>query len=136
MKPFILFAALVCAMATGATAAPRSELSAPIVAYTPVIVKNAEALELTAEQRADLKAWMATMPAKRMAKEAEAIALRAQLRAAINTGALVAERQALAEQIGTAETELLMMRSGCVDHWREVLSPAQFAKVLEIAAQR
>ncbi len=128
MKRILLSAALI---ATAGFA--QAELSKPIVAYTPVVMKNADALNLTDAQRADVAEWKATMPAKRKAIEAETIALRAELRRAINQGQPTEARQALAEQIGAKETQLLMMRSGCVDHWRALLSEEQFAKMLELA---
>lgn len=136
MKSILLTTVLAVAVALPAAAQQnrRSELSLPIVAYTPIIAKNVEALELNEAQRADLKAWLEAMPAKRKAMESEAVALRAQLREAINAGAPQEERQALAEKVGAAETKLVMMRSACTDHWRDVLSEAQFARVLQLAA--
>ncbi|WP_137701102.1 Spy/CpxP family protein refolding chaperone [Marimonas lutisalis] len=134
MKPFVLSAAIAACVATGALADAKSELSKPIVAFTPVIVKNADALELTEAQRADLKEWVDTMPAKRKAIEAEALAARAALRAAIIAGAPADERKALAAKVGEMETKLVLMRSNCTDHWRGVLSEAQFAKMLDLAA--
>lgn len=128
MKHIILSAALI---ATASLA--QAELSRPIVAYTPIVMKNADALNLTDAQRADVAQWKATMPAKRKAVEDETIALRAKLRKAINEGQPTQTRQALAEQIGARETQLLMMRSNCVDHWRALLSEDQFAKMLELA---
>ena len=138
MKHFALTTALAVALALPATAqqARRSELSLPIVAYTPVIAKNADALQLNEEQLSALKAWLDTMPAQRKALEGEAIALRARLRDAINAGSPQEERQALAEQIGDAETRLVMMRSACTDHWRGILTPEQFAMMQEIAMAR
>ncbi len=134
MSKLLLSAALGLLLAGAAGAQPmRSELSSPIVSFTPVIVKNAEALALTPEQKADLKNWTATMPAKRKALEAEAISLRGLLRDAIVSGAPQAERQALAEQVGDAETRLVMMRSACTDHWRGVLTQDQFAMLLDLA---
>lgn len=135
MKRFLLCAAItLCATASLAQqAGPRPELSAPIVVLTPVVAKNVDALKLTEAQRADVKNWVATMPAKRKAVEAAAIAARADLRNAIMAGAPVQERQKLAEVVGSYETKLVMARSNCVDHWREVLSPEQFAAALELA---
>lgn len=76
----ILFGAAV-ALALGAPSfaqqnQPAREISAPIVAFTPVIVKNADALELTEAQRADLKQWLDTMPANRKMIEEAALAAR------------------------------------------------------------
>ena len=136
MKHFLLSAALGVATVTAATAQqppkPR-ELSAPIVALTRVLAQNADTLELSAEQRADLTAWLDTMPAKRKALEAEAMTARAALRAAILAGTPTAEREALAQMVGAYETRLMMMRSTCTDHWRAVLRPEQFAKLLTLA---
>ena len=113
--------------------AGAQELSAPIVAFTPVIAKNAEALGLTGAQRADLAAWKETMPAKRKAVEAEALIARATLREAIIAGAPREDRQALADEVGALEARLVMLRSDCTDHWRAVLTEDQFARMLAMA---
>lgn len=133
MKAMFLAAALAAATALPAAAQEARELSAPIVAFTPVIKANADALELTEAQRADLANWLATMPAKRKALEADALSARAALREAIVAGAPQEERQPLAARVGELETKLVMARSGCTDHWRETLTEAQFAKMLELA---
>ncbi|WP_298803499.1 Spy/CpxP family protein refolding chaperone [uncultured Lentibacter sp.] len=137
MKFFLLGAAMALGLGAPALAQqnqPAREISAPIVAFTPVIVKNADVLELTEAQRADLKQWLDTMPANRKRVEEAALAARADLRAAIVAGAPVDERQALAAIVGDMETKLVMMRSNCTDHWRATLTPEQFAKMLELAA--
>lgn len=139
MKRLLFPALLALAAATSAQAnshgknrqQPR-ELSAPIVRLTPVIRMNADALALTAEQRADLQAWLSTMPAKRTALEAEALQARAALRSAILTGAPEAERAALAQRVGEYEVKLVTMRGKCVDHWRSVLTADQFARAVLI----
>ncbi len=127
---------IACLAATGATAAPKGELSKPVVMFTGVIKKNADALGLTEEQKADLAQWIATKPAVRKKLEQEAIALRAQLRQKIIEGAPREERLELARKIGDAESRLVMMRSDCTDHWRAVLTPEQFEKMLELAGYR
>ncbi|WP_438992372.1 hypothetical protein, partial [Lentibacter sp.] len=116
MKSVFLGAAMALALTAPAFAQqnqPAREISAPIVAFTPVIVKNADALELTEAQRADLKQWLDTMPANRKKVEEAAMAARADLRAAIIAGAPLDERQALAAKVGEMETKLVMMRSNC-----------------------
>ena len=111
--------------------------TAPLVPDSTILAdvpaQNADTLELSAEQRADLTAWLDTMPAKRKALEAEAMTARAALRAAILAGTPTAEREALAQTVGAYETRLVMMRSTCTDHWRAVLRPEQFAKLLTLA---
>jgi hypothetical protein len=129
---------LILAIATGlgahqAHAGDTGELSTPIIRLTKEIAQNADALELTADQRTDLKAWLETKPAKRQALEADARGKRAQLRAAIIDNAPRADRQALAQDIGVLETRLVMMRSDCFDHWRATLSQDQFAQAMELA---
>lgn len=142
MKHFLLSAAAAAAFAIALPAASiaqqpfdaqKAGLSQPVIALTPTLAKNADALKLTEEQRAAVAAWMAEAPGKRMAVEREAFALRTELRAKIASGAPAEEREALARQIGDKETELLMMRSNCVDHWRSQLSPEQFAQLLQMA---
>lgn len=111
---------------------PR-ELSQPIIRLTSVIKMNADELSLTAEQRADLKAWISTMPAKRKQLEADTLALRAKLRQAIIAGAPTAEREALAQEIGDQEARLITMRSNCTEHWRAALSAEQFSQAIALA---
>ncbi len=135
MKRLLFTAAMVLAATTAQAQqqpAPQ-ELSAPIVALTGVLAKNADTLSLDDAQRADLKAWVDTMPAKRKALEAEARAARAALREAILTGAPQGEREALAQEVGQLETRLVLMRSNCTDHWRTVLSEDQFAQLVALA---
>lgn len=109
-------------------------LSAPVIGLTPVLAKNADALGLNDDQKADLKAFLDTMPAKRMAMEDEAAAMRAEMTSLIAAGAPEEERQALADKIGQQETALIMMRSHCADHWRSVLTADQFAQLLQLAS--
>jgi Spy/CpxP family protein refolding chaperone len=139
MKKALLSAALVLVTATALPAQQgknRSELSAPIVRLTPLIKQNADALGLTAEQRADLQNWLATSPPKRKALEAEAIAARAALRTAILDGAPAEERASLAAKVGEYEVKLVTMRSNCADHWRTVLTPEQFAQLVAMAKKQ
>ena len=110
-----------------------SELSTPIVMLTPVVAKNAEALELDTEQQVALEDWLANSPAVREALEDRVIAQRGELREMTLEGADTQARAEKAAYIGQLESELLMMRSNCTDYWRNVLNEAQFAKVLELA---
>lgn len=133
MRMLMLSAAIIAATAFSAPAQEATDLSKPIVALTGVLAKNADTLKLTEAQRADLKDWLSMMPAQRKALEDETIALLADLRVAIISGAPVADRQTLATRIGENEAALLMMRSNCTDHWRSVLTPEQFAQLLALS---
>lgn len=132
MKKLLLALALGVSM-SAAWARDVSQLSDPIVAYAGVIGKNADALELTPQQRQKHKDWVATAQPKRMALEDRVIVARTQLRDMINSGAPKAQRMTLARQIGRMESELLMLRSNCTDYWRRELTPEQFAKLLSLA---
>jgi len=110
-----------------------AELSTPIVMLTPVVAKNAQELELNAEQQAALDDWLANSPAVREALEDRVIVQRGELRNMILEGADPQARAEKAAYIGQLESELLMMRSNCTDHWRDVLNEEQFARVLELA---
>lgn len=138
MKRILFSATLALTLPMAAAAqepfnAQQAGLSRPVIMLTPTVAQNADALQLNEEQRAAVKAWMETGPGGRVAREKEAVELRMRLRQRIAAGAPVEERQALARQIGEAEVDLLMMRSACVDHWREVLTPGQFAEALRLA---
>ncbi|MCK0144015.1 Spy/CpxP family protein refolding chaperone [Aliiroseovarius sp. F20344] len=139
MKPLLIATALTLGLSGAALAQmqpsnpAKTGLSRPVIQLTGFLAKNMDVLELNDEQRADVKNWVASMPANRKALETETIELRATLRQAIVDGKPTEERQAIADKIGANEVKLVMMRSNCTDHWREVLTEAQFAKLLEIA---
>ncbi|MCF3973015.1 hypothetical protein [Paracoccus salsus] len=140
MKAFVLAAVLAVASPGLALAQMQPSdpaatgLSQPVIALTGVLAKNTDTLALNDEQKAALASWLAEMPAMRKSLEDEAVALRTEIRAKIAAGAPAEERESLARQIGEKETALIMMRSECVDHWREVLSADQFARLLQLAA--
>lgn len=137
MKLFIYAAAVATVLAAPAFAQSnpaKTGLSAPVIRLTGILKKNQDVIGLDAAQKEDLKNWVATMPAHRKALEDETVALRAEMKAAIVSGAPVEARQALAEKIGGNEVKLVMMRSNCTDHWREVLNPDQFSKLIELAS--
>ena len=141
MKSLLLSAAFALSLpgavlAQQAMTPQEKGLSAPVVMLMPAIMKNVDALGLDAAQKAALAEWMAVAPQKRGALEDETAALRAEMAAAILAGAPVEECEALAARIGENETALVMMRSGCVDNLRAMLTPDQFARLLEIAAAR
>lgn len=111
----------------------KTGLSQPVIALTGVLSKNAETLALDDAQKAAVDSWLAVMPAQRKALEDETVALRAEIRQNIASGAPDDERKALALRIGENEAALILMRSDCADHWREVLSADQFAQLLSLA---
>lgn len=137
LKNVVLTATCIVIFASAATAHGSSrdvsELSTPVVMLTPVVAQNAEQLGLNTQQQEALQEWMANSPAKREALEDRVIIQRKALRQMIIEGADPLDRAEKAAFIGQMESELLMMRSDCTDHWREVLSDEQFAQVIEIA---
>ncbi|NDL68972.1 hypothetical protein [Vreelandella alkaliphila] len=110
-----------------------SELSSPIVLLTPVVARNADHLQLDIDQRSALQDWMAKSPAVREALEDLVVAQRNELRQMILSGADIEARTEKAAYIGQLESELLMMRSSCVEYWRETLNEEQFAQALQLA---
>jgi len=132
MKKVIIALALAV-IASTATARDISELSSPIVLLTPAIAQNQEALQLNASQRAEVRDWMSRMPAQRGAQEDKAIKARAALRTAIINKEPQETLEALAAEVGAIETQLLLMRAHCVNHWREVLNEEQFEQALKLA---
>lgn len=142
MKPILL--ALPVALCLGGAALAqmspsdpaKTGLSRPVIQLTGLLAKNMDTLNLDEAQREDVKNWVATMPAHRKELEAETVALRAEMRQAIVDGAPIETRQALAAKIGANETKMVMMRSNCTDHWREVLSAEQFAALIALAAAK
>ena len=104
MKPLLIATALTLGLSGAALAQmqpsnpAKTGLSRPVIQLTGILAKNMDALKLNDEQRADVKNWVATMPANRKALEAETVELRAALRQAIVDGKPTAERQAIADQ--------------------------------------
>lgn len=141
MKPLLIATALTLGLSGAAMAQMQPSnpaetgLSRPIIQLTGILAKNMDVLELNEDQRAEVKNWISTMPAKRKALETETVALRAALRQAIIEGLATEERQAIADKIGANEVKLVMMRSNCTDHWRSVLSEDQFAQLIAIATK-
>ena len=140
MKSLLLSAALAFAVPSLAFAQQMTPqemgLSAPVIALVPVMAKNADALKFDDAQKAELKSWMETMGPKRMALEKETAEMRAAMTKAVIDNAPVADREELAAKIGANETALILMRSGCVDHWRTILTPEQFAEVVKMATSK
>lgn len=140
MKTLLLSAVLALAlpglaMAQAMKTPQEKGLSAPVVAMMMVVMKNVDALALDDAQKAALDEWMQIAPAKRGALEDETAVLRAQMAELILTNAPTEQREALAQKIGENETLLILMRSACVDNLRALLTPEQFARVVELAAK-
>lgn len=135
MKKLLIALALSTAAST-AIARDISELSSPVVLLTPAVAQNQDALNLNEQQRIEVKNWMSAMPTQRGAVEDQAVEKRAALRNAIIEGQSQATLDALAAEIGTIESQLLLMRAHCVNHWREVLDADQFEHALNLAGYR
>ena len=115
---------------SAARAEPAIQLASPIVELIPVVKSQADSLNLSADQKAKLDAWMTDAPIKRKAVEQEQIELRAKLRQAMFSLNAEDERKGLIEQITANEAKLLSMRARCVDFLRGLLSAEQFNKVV------
>ncbi|TVQ74201.1 MAG: hypothetical protein EA373_00435 [Oceanospirillales bacterium] len=129
----LLIALAICSATSTAMARDISELSSPLVLLTPAVAQNQDALNLNDSQRAEVKNWMAAMPAQRGAVEDKAVEVRAALRNAIIANESQETLDALAAEIGSLETQLVLMRANCVNHWREVLDADQFEQALGLA---
>jgi hypothetical protein len=129
----LLIALAICSATSTAMARDISELSSPLVLLTPAVAQNQDALNLNDSQRAEVKSWMSAMPAQRGAVEDKAVEIRAALRNAIIANESQETLDALAAEIGSLETQLVLMRANCVNHWREVLDADQFEQALGLA---
>ncbi|ACL71780.1 hypothetical protein [Thioalkalivibrio sulfidiphilus] len=135
MRKSLFAVALLLLLGTGnalAQGGVERELSRPIVAFMPLLVRHADALGLTEAQRAWVGEWRATAPARRQAVEQEQLKLRQQLRANVLTGADLSDREAIAEQIGQLETQLVNMRMNCVQAVRENLTAEQYRMLTDL----
>ncbi|WP_018954300.1 hypothetical protein [Thioalkalivibrio sulfidiphilus] len=135
MRKSVFAVALLVVLGAGnalAQGAAERELSRPIVAFMPLLVRHADALGLDESQRAWVSEWRATAPARRQAVEQEQLKLRQQLREKVLTGADLSDREAIAEQIGQLETRLVNMRMNCVQAVRENLSAEQYRTLTDL----
>lgn len=129
----LLIALALCTATSTAIARDISELSSPLVLLTPAIAQNQDALNLNDAQREEVKNWLAAMPSQRGAVEDKAVEVRAALRKAIIANEPQEILDGLAAEIGSLETELVLMRANCVNHWRRVLDNNQFEQALSLA---
>lgn len=129
----LLIALALCTATSTAMARDISELSSPLVLLTPAVAQNQDALNLDDTQRAAVKNWMDNMPAQRGAVEDKAVEIRAALRNAILANEPQEALDELASEIGALETQLVLMRASCVNHWRDVLDADQFEQALGLA---
>jgi len=129
----LIAAALVAgfSLPVASMAADRSELPTPIVELMPHVQKLGGELNLTAEQKKALDAWMAEAPAKREALEDEYLAIRAELREAILNRDDRLKREGLIAHLAEKNKQLIQMRSLCARMLNETLNDEQYRKVVE-----
>jgi len=135
MRKSVIAVALLLMLGAGnalAQGGAERELSRPIVAFMPLLVRHADTLGLDEAQRTWVNEWRATAPARRQAVEQEQLKLRQQLRAQVLTGADMGDREGIAEQIGRLETQLVNMRMNCVQAVRENLSVEQYRTLTDL----
>ena len=129
----ILVALAICTVSSTAMSRDISELSSPLMLLTPAVAQNQDALNLNDSQREAVKNWMAAMPSQRGVVEDKAVEVRAALRSAIIANESQEVLDSLAAEIGSLETQLVLMRANCVNHWRDVLNADQFEQALGLA---
>ncbi|MGC9456413.1 MAG: hypothetical protein ACP5DC_02720 [Halothiobacillaceae bacterium] len=129
----LIAAALVAGLSlpVSVMAVDRSELPTPIVELMPHVQKLGDSLNLTAEQKKTLDAWMAEAPARREALEDEYLAIRAELREAILKRDERLNRERLIAHLAEKDKQLTQMRSLCARMLEDTLSAEQYQKVVE-----
>ncbi|WP_151669979.1 hypothetical protein [Nitrincola schmidtii] len=129
----LLIALAICTASSTAMSRDISELSSPLMLLTPAVAQNQDAFNLNDLQREAVKNWMASMPSQRGVVEDKAVEVRAALRSAIIANESQEVLDSLAAEIGSLETQLVLMRANCVNHWRDVLNADQFEQALGLA---
>lgn len=110
------------------------QLAEPVVQLMPQVKKLRAELNLNEAQARAIDNWIASAPPKRKALEAQARALRAEMREAILNNAERLQREDIKARIVEAEKRLIEMRALCTRMLRNTLNAEQFAKV--VAAYR
>ncbi|MFP4295064.1 MAG: hypothetical protein ACLFQH_04460 [Halothiobacillaceae bacterium] len=112
-------------------ASDRSELPTPIVELMPHVQKLSDQLDLNAEQKKALDAWMADAPARREALEEEYLTIRAELREAILDRDDRLKRERLIAHLAEKDKQLTQMRSLCARMLEQTLNDEQYRQVVE-----
>ena len=121
-------------LSTNAAQAAGPQLAEPVVQLMPQVKKLRAELNLNEAQARAIDNWIASAPPKRKALEAQARALRAEMREAILNNAERLQREDIKARIVEAEKRLIEMRALCTRMLRNTLNAEQFAKV--VAAYR
>lgn len=131
----ILALALVLASSTVAHAGERQALESyvsPAPSLMPIIVKQGEALSLTAEQQAKLADWRKVAQPKREQMQTEIVADRLAINQAMLDGKGNTEVQAMMNAVQRKERKLVVSKLACRDYVAKTLSKEQMAKLIEL----
>lgn len=104
----------------------------PMPNYLPVAMKNAETLQLTAEQKTKLKAWSAANNDKAKATVMKIVELEGKIATASMKGESKEALMKLFSEMADLRMKLATAKTACRDNARTVLSTEQWNKLIEI----
>jgi hypothetical protein len=108
----------------------------PMPNLMKVVKKHGDQLNLSDEQRAALTQWHSQNADSMHGRFDRIKEMEAELNAASLAGKPKAELMVMASRIMNERTEIISIKTDCRDNMRRVLTPDQYAKVLEIYAQK
>jgi Spy/CpxP family protein refolding chaperone len=129
---------LVAALAgvTGAAfAGERQALESyvsPAPSLMPIMVKQADELALTAEQKAKLGEWRAKAQAQRVQMEKAIVAERLAINQAMLDGKSRAEVQKQLKTLNLDENKLVLNKLACRDNAKKILTAQQWEKLIAL----
>jgi hypothetical protein len=104
----------------------------PVVELMPLTMKHEADLKLSDQQIQALADYRKQAMPGRVALQKKIVELRGQLRMAILDNQPPTEREALMQQIATAEVDHLKARERCVENMRQLLSAEQFTQLRKL----
>jgi len=104
----------------------------PMPNYLPVVMKNAEALKLTGEQKTKLKAWSAANNKKASATVLKIVELEGNIASASMKGDSKKALMSQFTEMSVLRMKLATLKTACRDNVRTILSESQWSQLLEI----
>lgn len=135
MKALRTLALSLALVSTAAFAGERQALEtylSPAPSLMPILVKQADALGLTAEQQAKLADWRKVAQPGREKLEKEIATGRLAVNQAMLDGKSNNDVQKLVRDVQRKEIKLVVGKLACRDNAKKVLTPEQWSKLIAL----
>lgn len=132
LRTLALSLAFVSAAAVAGERQALETYTSPAPSLMPIMVKQADALGLSAEQKAKLADWRKAAQAKREALEKDIVAERLAVNQAMLDGKSNAEIQGMMKAVQRKEMKLVVGKLACRDNAKKILTTEQWEKMIAL----